>query len=173
MTRRTATAMAMAMVAVVGIGSSGHASADGRHNRIGGQIVSDAQTVVSTVCDPAGHCVISTSAVNQWTGGLEGATESRSVIALDQATGNASIQTFELFTGTVEGCGEGSFTMAGNITRALSAPGTGTLLVVAGSGSGQLQGISGRGTFAVTPTGPSSATSTFKLDLRCQPARRP
>ena len=164
----------MAVVITVGVGSGGQAAAQNgqQRNRIGGQIESDAQTVLSTVCDPAGHCVISTSAVNQWTGGLDGTTESRSVIALDQATGQASIQSFELFTGTVEGCGEGSFTMAGNITRLLSAPGTGKLVVVEGSGSGQLQGISGRGTFSVTPTGPASATSTFTLDLRCAPARQ-
>ena len=172
MTRWAATAMAV--VITVGVGSAGQAAADNgrQRNRIDGQIESDSQTVLSSVCDPAGHCVISTSAVNQWIGGLDGATESRSVIALDQATGQASIQTFELFTGTVEGCGQGSFTMSAHITRLLSATGTGRLTVVEGSGSGQLQGISGRGTFAVTPTGPASATSTFSLDLRCSPAKQ-
>ena len=161
----------MAMILTVGVGSAGHAAAGGgHHQRTVGQIESDSQTVLSTACDPAGHCVISTSATNQWTGGLDGTTESRSAIALDEATGKASIQSFELFTGTVDGCGDGSFTLAANITRLLSAPGQGTLLVVPGSGSGRLEGISGVGTFAVTPTGPSSATSTFTLELRCPSA---
>jgi len=162
------------MIATAGVGPAGHASAGGGRQRhqIDGQIQSDAQTVLSSACDPTGHCVISTSAVNQWTGGLDGATESRSVIALDQANGDASIQTFELFTGAVRGCGEGSFTMAANITRNLSAMGTGTLSVVPGSGSGTLQGITGHGSFTVTPTGPASATSTYTLIVRCQAARQ-
>jgi hypothetical protein len=31
-----------------------------------------------------------------------------------------------------------------------------------------LVGLSGRGTFSVTPTGPTSATSTFTMQLRCR-----
>jgi Protein of unknown function (DUF3224) len=106
--------------------------------------------------------------VNTYAGGLAGSSASRSSVALDQASGLVSITGFELFTGHVAGCGDGSFTGLGEITRLLQSPGTGTFEVVAGSGSGDLVGLSGRGTFSVTPTGPTSATSTFTMQLRCR-----
>ena len=108
------------------------------------------------------------SSVNIYTGGLAGSAASRSSVAYDQTTGLVSITGFELFTGHVAGCGDGSFTSLAAITRPLQSPGTGTSEVVVGSGSGDLTGLRGRGTFSVTPTGPTSATSTFSLELRCR-----
>ena len=169
---RWATVAVAATVGLLGVGMGGRASADdGWHRvRIEGTIESDNPTVGPLACDLANHCVVNLSSVNVWGGGLAGSTASRSAVALDQSTGLASIEGFELFTGQVAGCGDGSFTMTGAITRLLQSPGVGTLVIVAGSGSGALAGITGRGTFSVTPTGPTSAASTFTIAARCRRA---
>ena len=169
---RWATVGVAAAIGLLGVGVAGRASADGGWHRvrIDGAIESDNPTVGPFACDAANHCVVNLSAVNAWSGGLAGSSASRSALVLDQSTGLASIEDFELFTGHVAGCGDGSFTLAGAITRLLQSPGAGTLAIVADSGSGALAGISGKGTFSVTPTGPTSASSTFTLTVRC---RRP
>ena len=45
---------------------------------------------------------------------------SREIIAVDQTTGWGTFESFELFTGHVQGCGDGSFTMRGSISRCRS-----------------------------------------------------
>ena len=163
------TAIAVVCVgSTVGFGTRAGADDGWRRVRIEGGIESDNPTATPFSCDAAGHCVVGLSSVNTYTGGLAGSSASRSSVAFDQASGLASITGFELITGHVAGCGDGSFTALGAITRLLQSPGTGSVEVVAGSGSGDLVGLSGRGSFSVTPTGPTSATSTFSLVLRCR-----
>jgi hypothetical protein len=156
------------LVASVGLAPRAGADDGGRPSRVSGAIEFADPVVSPLSCDAALHCVVGLSATNQWSGGLQGTSSSREIIAVDQTTGWATFESFELFTGHVQGCGDGSFTMRGSISRSFPSPGTGTLEVLPGTGSGDLAGVRGRGTFSVTPTGPTSATSTFVLDLRCR-----
>lgn len=150
-----------------GLGGPVAAGHGGRSVRVHGSLSSAEPVLLPPACDDVGHCVAHASSVNTWSGGLSGTAELRYILALDQGTGVASFESFELFTGHVDGCGHGSMILAGEITRPLQSAGTGSLEVLRGSGTGDLAGIAGRGTVEVTPTGPVTATSTYRLRLSC------
>ncbi len=164
---KSTTSLAVAGLLTASSGGLVTADAGGHTVRIEGSLVSGQPTLTDYVCDAGGHCVGNVSLQVEWQGGLSGTSQSRSALAYEPGTSMASFTAFDLFTGDVAGCGHGSMTIVGAITRPLLSPGTGTLSVLEGTGSGDLAGISGQGTYSVTPTSPTTATAEFSLKLRC------
>lgn len=67
-----------------------------------------------------------------------------------------------VFVGTVNGCGSGSFMYLASATGTL--PMDGRLIIVEGSGTGDLEGISGKATSTLT----ISPSQTYQGKIRCQ-----
>lgn len=135
--------------------------------RVEGAIVSGPPSVSAPTCDGA-TCVFGMESENSWAGGMAGVSHARAAVTLLQQSGVGDFVAFDLFVGTVEGCGAGSFVLRGHVSRPLADSGSGTLEVVEGSGSGDLTGMTGDGTLTVTPTGPTTATSEYSLSLKCR-----
>ncbi|MCU1500656.1 MAG: hypothetical protein JWM12_10, partial [Ilumatobacteraceae bacterium] len=72
-----------------------------------------------------------------------------------------------LFSGEIEGCGSGTLVLSWPLVDGGPVTVSGDLNVVEGSGTAGLQGVSGSGSFTVTPDG-SVNTSVYRLRLRCR-----
>ena len=155
---------------LAGAVKAGTATADTSNSapiHVKGELTAPPATAVGLDCNVAGACIANVASTNTWTGGLTGTSESRDSVAGD-VKGNVTFVSFDLFTGHVQGCGDGSIIIQGHITRPFTQPGQGTLEVVKNTGSGGLAKLTGQGTFYVVPDpGGSSATSTYSMTLSC------
>jgi hypothetical protein len=116
----------------------------------------------SQSCTPTG-CLESYTVSARQTGGLDGTlTNNGSLWLANDAAVSFHVTIIGLFTGTVQGCGQGTMLMyypltSGTFTSAFS----GLVQIVPGSGTGGLAGISGLGTYRFNPgDGTSSGTLT-------------
>lgn len=149
------------------------ASQEGRSRtvHVSGTGVSDANAPVGLSCDATGRCLVSTLIPGSVTGDVQGATIGRGAAYGNITTGDYFGSSVLMISGAVAGCGTGSFTVSladfsGNL--ALPAPASG--VVVPGSGTGELDAVSGRASFAFTPGQAGAGTYTYTMKLRC---RRP
>jgi len=118
-------------------------------------------------CDPTGRCVVPWQSTSAVTGGLQGeALSFGSLVTDDPAAGTYTSTHYALFTGAVEGCGSG--TVVFYFPPVAGSPGAfrGRIEVHAGSGTGDLAGLRGSGTYQVTPSATGSLTE-LTLKLRC------
>jgi hypothetical protein len=123
-------------------------------------------------CDSAGACLVPISGGPEstitgdfaGTGVYAGAAR---LIGTDEAYSSA----VATFTGSVKGCGEGTTTIRYDAHYAADLPhgGGGTWEIVKGLGTGELEQLTGRGTFTVGETNLSdfSGTNIFKGKVRC------
>lgn len=115
------------------------------------------------------QCVSFRAASTTLTGELQGTGTGRvgvwSAIENGQV-GASDLEGVQLFTGTVAGCGSGSFAWALSGQTSGAPPFETQLRIIAGSGSGELSGISGRGSSSLSGTGPLTGTITFRVHCR-------
>ncbi len=123
-------------------------------------------------CDSAGACLIPISGgpESTITGDFEGTgvyAGAARLVGTDEAYSSA----VATFTGSVEGCGEGTNTIRYDAHYAADLPhgGGGTWQIVKGLGTGELDTLTGHGTFTVATIDPSdfSGTNDFKGTIRC------
>ena len=104
----------------------------------------------------------------QQTGGLDGTLVNNGTLLLDGSPG-FEVSIIGVFTGTVQGCGTGSFALSFPLTKgSATTPFSGAEVIVPGSGTGELAGISGAGTYTFDPLGGSNGTSTGSMTVLCK-----
>ena len=170
MSRRVAVVGLAAGLALVPL--SGAAASSGGRSRsvqVDGTGVSDASAPIGLSCDSTSRCLVSTLIPGSISGDVMGVTTARGASYANLRTGDYFGNSVLTIAGAVDGCGEGSFTVSladfsGNL--ALSAPATG--VVVPGSGTGSLEGVSGRASFVFTPAAAGAGTYTYRMKLRCR-----
>ncbi len=123
-------------------------------------------------CDSAGACLlpISGGPASTVTGDFNGTgvyAGAAHQIGSDEAYSSA----ITTFTGAVKGCGEGTEVMRYDAHYRADLPhgGGGTWEIVDGTGTGDLEQLSGHGTFTLGTTNPDdfSGTAIFKGTIRC------
>jgi hypothetical protein len=118
----------------------------------------------SPTCTPSG-CLESYTVTAQQTGGLDGTVTNNGTLWLESdAAVSFNVTILGLFTGTVQGCGQGTMLMYYPLTSgAFTAAFSGRVEIVSGSGTGGLAGISGAGSYEFNPAdGSSQATLTAR-----------
>lgn len=160
-----------AAAALIGGALAGMAGADdGGHRRNGGQVVAQvSQSGVSsepTCTTSRDQCIAFRASSTTLNGGLQGTANGRVGAWVAVESGASVLAGVQLFTGSVEGCGTGSFawTVVGELTD--SPTFESQLRIIDGSGSGELTGISGRGSASLTGDGPVSGTISFRVRCR-------
>jgi hypothetical protein len=120
-------------------------------------------TAITPVCDAGGTCVYTSTTTATQTGDLVGSTvEADAGGFVDTAFHQTVLGTF---TGDFEGCGSGTFLYSGQRTIDAGGDIAATYVVVAGSGTGDLAGISGRMTQHDTTS--SAAAAPIEGVFRC------
>ena len=123
-------------------------------------------------CDSAGACLVPISGgpESTITGDFEGTgvyAGAARLLGTDEAYSSA----VATFTGSVQGCGEGTNTIRYDADYSADLPhgGGGTWEIVDGLGTGDLKRLNGKGTFRVGEVNPSdfSGTNLFKGTIRC------
>lgn len=162
-----------AAVALLGGALAGMAGAeDSHHGREGGQVVAQVSqsgvTSEPSCTTSRDQCIAFRASSTTLEGGLRGTAIGRvgAWVAVENGQPGASVLGgVQLFTGTVEGCGTGSFawTVLGQQTD--SPTFESQLRIIDGSGSGELSGISGKGSASLSGDGPVTGTISFRL--RC------
>lgn len=109
------------------------------------------------------RCAMASTSVREVTGDLQGRTYGGGVTVLAPQGGSAvgAAAAAVVFVGTVNGCGSGSFMYLASATGTL--PMDGKLIIVEGSGTGDLEGISGKATSTLT----ISPSQTYQGKIRC------
>ena len=132
--------------------------------------VPDPATSLGETCDTSGdQCVSASSLTATQTGDLQGSTAANQSIAYSYGTSVFPETQLGTFTGNVKGCGTGGFLYHGFApVDATTLQYTFTFMIVPGSGTGQLAGITG----VFTQTGSLIETTVPPLSglLRCHAA---
>ncbi|MFT3854892.1 MAG: DUF3224 domain-containing protein [Ilumatobacteraceae bacterium] len=126
----------------------------------------------TSVCDAGGACILPFTITGgpASTGDVAGTTvQAGSASVLPDGTVYAN--SIITFTGTILGCGTGTVTMR---STGLNKAGTtsGRVVIVAGSGTAELTGITGSGKVVdghADPSGSDGGTGTIHLRVRCRP----
>lgn len=175
MFRRSAFVAPLAAVALsVTVPLSGAVASDGTRGaahsvRVAGTGASDPNVPIGVSCDATGRCLVSTLVPGSITGGVAGPTVTRGAAYGDTTTGDYFGGSVIMITGTVAGCGEGSMTMSlGDFSGNLALPAAATGVVVPGSGTGALAGVTGRGEFHFSPGVGGAGTYSYSMKLRCR-----
>jgi hypothetical protein len=150
------------------------ASQDGRSRtvHVSGTGVSDPNAPIGLSCDATGgRCLVSTLIPGSIAGDVQGATIGRGAAYGNLTTGDYFGSSVLMISGAVAGCGTGSFTVSlADFSGNLALPAAATGVVVPGSGTGELDAVSGRANFVFTPGQAGAGTYTYTMKLRC---RRP
>jgi hypothetical protein len=121
----------------------------------------------SPSCDAAGNCVVSYANSVEATGDLYGTTPENGIAYTTAGSSTVQITVMGVFTGTLQGCGSGSFAIYVPLTTVGSAPVTAPDMLVPGSGTGALAGMSQVGPWTFTYD-PSTRTGSGSGRVRCQ-----
>lgn len=170
--RWTGLAATVAVAAIIGTaGAVGANEAGGprRTVRLTAQQQNTALVTTEPTCIPAGQCLAYSQSQVTYTGELSGSASNRFALWAQLEEGRpvrTSLNGILLFTGTVAGCGTGTFAFrsAGDFTS--TPPYINRLEVIDGTGTGDLEGITGRGETSLDGT-PPSGTVTWRF--RCRP----
>jgi hypothetical protein len=168
--RAVATAAALVAVAPVGIGASAVAFDGQTHpviQTISYQYVSDPPLLGAPVCDQGG-CVRTFSFLGRTTGDLVGSF-AQAGAGTRFADGTIYANSTVVSTATITRCGTGTLAMRSTgINDAAST--SGEIVIVEGSGTGELTGITGTGKVIdgqADPSGNGGGTGTIVMRLRC------
>ena len=120
-------------------------------------------------CDATGQCIGTYSASSTMSGDLTGTLAVEAVVHLVFGNTTVSQANLQLFSGTVEGCGTGTFVIQLPLQPiSLVAPSVSTgVSIVKGSGTGDLTGISGTVVEGFTPDPAGGGTGDFTFKIRC------
>jgi hypothetical protein len=118
-------------------------------------------------CDPAGDCLASYTVTADLSGAMQGTLVNDGTAWLASGSSTFHVAIIGLFTGSVAGCGEGTMALSYPLTVGGSAPFSGQIDVVAGSGTGAFERASGTGTYTFDP---STRTSQSSLQVKCRAA---
>jgi hypothetical protein len=118
-------------------------------------------------CDPAGRCLAGYTLTADLSGAMQGTLVNDGTSWLEAGFSTFHVAIIGLFAGSVEGCGEGTMALSYPLTLGGSAPFSGQLEVIAGSGTGAFDGASGTGTYTFDQS--TGSSQTF-LRLRCRAA---
>ena len=119
----------------------------------------------SPVCSPATSCVVPFSLLGSSTGDFEGQSA--------QTGGGARLPDGSLyanstfvFTGSIRGCGAGTVVMRSTgFNRGGET--SGTIEIIEGSGTGDLEGLRGDGDVTSGEAGPDGSNGTVAMRVRC------
>ena len=137
--------------------------------RVEGTGVSDPNVPIGVSCDATGRCLASTLVPGSVAGDVAGLTITRGAAYADTTTGDYFGGSVIMITGAVAGCGEGSMTLSlGDFSGNLALPAVATGVVVPGSGTAALAGVTGRADFHFSPGASGAGTYTYSMKLRCR-----
>ena len=160
------------VVGVVLLGStavSADASGARRPVRVEAETTNPVPVPKFLACDATNqHCLISYDTTSQVVGDMRGTVVSSGSLNADLSQGTYQTTLLGMFTGEIDGCGSGTLALSWPLVAGGSAAFSGDLDVVEGSGTAGLAGVSGSGSFAVTP-GDAANTTVYRLRLRCRP----
>ena len=159
-------------LAQVGPAFAGSDQTPGKARKITFTTASGPPIPFTQTCDSAGACVlpISGGPESTITGDFNG-TGVYAGAAHQVGREEAYSSAITTFTGAVKGCGEGTDVTRYDAHYRADLPhgGGGTWEIVDGAGTGDLQQLSGHGTFTLGTTDPAdfSGTANFKGTIRC------
>lgn len=165
--RRAMAFAAICSTAFIGSTVAGADAAATRTLRITATASAGQATTATPACDPVGRCVVGWSNTADVVGGMTGEDRSFGSIVIDQATFQYSSTHLSLFTGTITGCGTGTVALHFPLVDGGPAPFSGALEIRPGSGTGGLVGMTGEGTYRVTP-GATGSTTDLSLRVKCR-----
>ena len=117
-------------------------------------------------CDPAGRCVLTVAGAAEVTGDLVGGTANAGALMFNSATNTYLTMQYTLFTGTIAGCGTGTMLLRSPEVRGSQRPFSGKIEVILGTGTADLRGVMGSGTYTVAKDG-AVYVSVWSLRLHC------
>lgn len=122
-------------------------------------------------CDATGQCIASYSAPNAVSGDLTGTLAVEGILHLVVGQTVAKQGNVQLFSGTVAGCGSGTFVVQLPLQPiSFTAPSVSTgAKIIQGSGTGGLIGISGGGKQTFTPDPQGGGVGDLAFKIRCRP----
>lgn len=164
--RRSRTFIAVVGLLVVGSTALPTAGASQGMIDVVGLVVGPDPLHGAPACDAVGRCVLTVESTAEVTGGLLGSTSSAGALMFNAATNTYLTTQYTLFTGTIEGCGSGTVMMRSPEVSGSQRPFAGNIEVMLGTGTNDLRGINGGGTYRVTKDG-NTYRSTWTLRLRC------
>jgi hypothetical protein len=112
--------------------------------------------------DPAGRSLVAYTVTIEVSGGLQGTVTNVGTLWMEEGFSSFHVTIIGLFSGTVEGLGEGTMALSYPLTMGGSAPFSGQIDVIPGSGTGALAGVTGSGTHTFDS---SSGTSQSTMEL--------
>jgi hypothetical protein len=118
-------------------------------------------------CDASGKCVTTVTVGSAVTGDLQGTASSVAALMFDSVTHAYLIMQYSLFTGTVEGCGDGSLIMRLPEVRLEQTIVKGRVDVLPDTGTNELTGLFGGGTYTAVQDAAGLYTTTMSLTLHC------
>lgn len=131
--------------------------------------VSEANQPIGVSCGEGTACLVSTLIPGSIAGDVSGPTVTRGASFGDLATGDYFGSSVMMVTGSVKGCGAGSFTVSlGDFQGNIALPGPADGVVVPGSGTGDLAGITGKLSVVFAPVGDGAGSYTYRMKLRCR-----
>lgn len=119
------------------------------------------------VCDPAGKCVATVTLSSAVTGDMQGTASTVAALMFDSVTQRYLIMQYSLFTGTVDGCGDGSLIMRLPEVRLDPTIAKGRVDVLPDTGTNELTGLFGGGTYTATQDAAGLYVTTMSLTLHC------
>jgi Protein of unknown function (DUF3224) len=128
--------------------------------------VSGAPTIGAPTCDPSGHCQLGYAITSTFSGDLTGTSKTDGVTFVDPATLILKGTSMNLFSGSVKGCGTGTFVMHYPLFDGVPGPYSVSGVILEGSGTGDLVGITGTLDSDYVPD-PVAPTSQTRLKVRC------
>ncbi len=134
---------------------------------------STAPSIGAIQCDAAGRCIATYTLESTYVGDLEAVSSTTGTLMVDQQSGVSEGSSYNLITGTIAGCGTGSFIV--RLPSFESHPPDPVVAdgdIVAGSGTGDLVGLSGRYSATFTTLADGSGVSTGNLKVRCSHSSR-
>jgi hypothetical protein len=161
-------AIAVGVLSVSSRAAPAEATAKFKVVKIPNTSVSTPPTITTTpACDPAGNCVFGYTVTAQLSGDLQGTLTNDGTIYTKAGSSTFQVTILGMFTGSVRGCGSGSFALYFPLTTGSSAPFTGHDMMVPGSATGDLTGSSQVGAWTYT-FDPATNTSTASGFIRCR-----
>jgi hypothetical protein len=140
-----------------------------RSVHLSGTGTSEPNAPIGLTCDSTARCLVSTLIPGTIDGDVVGTTTTRGASFGNLATGDYFGSSVQMITGSVAGCGSGSFTVSlADFSGNLASPASATGIVVPDSGTGDLAGITGRAAFRFVPGDGGAGTYTYVMQVRCR-----
>jgi Protein of unknown function (DUF3224) len=170
--RRTAGAVSATVLVAVGAIAPSISHAEPAHHgpthRLEWNYIQQPAVVSAPLCDPSGACVVPFTVLGQSTDGDVIGTSVQAGSAVRLPDGSLYANSTLMFTGTIGQCGSGTVAMRSTGFNRAGAT-SGDIFIVASSGTGELDGITGIGHVIDGHVDPATGLGlgTIELDVRC------